>query len=1109
MNEVSITGKLAARWTKIESAFDCPEQQNGVDIQQLTSGIEANPDAEDILKIFDQGVSSVVPDLFNLVAGEEVALGKGRMMSHYRILRLLGSGGMGEVYLAERADGQYEKQVALKIMSADMNSAELLNRFHREIQILAELNHPGIATLLDAGIADDGRPWFVTDYIKGKNLTDFCSEYHLGRRATIKLFVQVCKAVHFAHEHGVVHRDLKPENILVQGEVGNAAPIVLDFGIASRQQQGDLTRMGNLLGTPAYSSPEQVAGNLQHLDRRSDIFSLGILLYELIDKRRPFDGASNTETSYNILHQDTPPLSVSRLSPDLSSIIFKCLYKAPAERYSTVQELITDLENYLAGCSVAANPVGLAFRIKRRALRYPLISLAVGVVFLVMVFLSATSVWQGVSKHNFASHQAEIAQYYTQSSQYIVSGMNLIYSRPLHNIEKEIQRLDQRYRDLLAGLNDVDVATMPVVKYALGNAALSIGKFEQARDFLTSAWEAGLQEPLLALKLGQTYLQLYEASLQRLSYFSSYEARKNAYEKYRLTYLQPAKVFMGQGSRADHEDAIIATAMEYYWEDDQETALRLLQQAGDRATWPVTAVIASGNIYLELGEKSEFKGDLPQAYKYYQKSSQVFEQAADIARSHPLAIKGHCVATIKMIQTGSYQELQLANESVGAISSCDTLTFLEPGNPDFLILAGQGYVDIASAQLVHGENPERALVKARKLADTALGITSTHPGALHLLAEAQLTKSKWIYESGGDGEKEIIATMQAFEQAVAFSPGDLSLQLDYVQALKQIARVEYLNGREGDLAYRKAAAILQQVIAQPDASPNLWLKYADLLAWQGYYLYTNGRDAEPVLQRAVRYATRAKAAMPDSIDVTKSLAMAVWTYADFQYFKDEDPARLAGQAFDLYQSVIDADPKNCTARFNQLGALSLIVDYALEKHRSQEVKLEKMFSLITELKQCLTEDREASLVLADYWRYRSKQTLLDDGNPDSDFRLARKYLSAALKSKIDRYEAVQSFGYQVTFEHQWRTKHLSWDQKRYQSDVHLLSQAIADYPDLPILRAMRGRLMLLGAKTPEQIARAGKDLSSALHDNALLRYRFGKDLAQWKTRQDLFDSSVP
>jgi eukaryotic-like serine/threonine-protein kinase len=300
----------------------------------------------------------------------------GQLLGAYRLERMLGTGGMGSVWLAERSDGLIKRKVALKLPHFAGETAGLAERMNRERNILATLQHPNIARLYDAGVASDGRPYLALEFVEGDPIDRYCAVHGLGRRACISLFIQVARAVAYAHAHLVIHRDLKPSNILVDNE---GVVHLLDFGIATlldpRDGAGErpdsgLTRQLGVALTPQYASPEQIRG--EPVSTASDVYSLGLVLYELLAGRRPYqlEGADQLALSRAIeAVQIALPSSLAQdraarraLQGDLDTIVLKSLRKAPAERYATVGELADDLERYLQGEPVRARPAGAWYR---------------------------------------------------------------------------------------------------------------------------------------------------------------------------------------------------------------------------------------------------------------------------------------------------------------------------------------------------------------------------------------------------------------------------------------------------------------------------------------------------------------------------------------------------------------------------------------------------------------------------------------------------------------------------------------------------------------------------------------------------------------------------
>jgi tetratricopeptide (TPR) repeat protein/tRNA A-37 threonylcarbamoyl transferase component Bud32 len=436
----------------------------------------------------------------------------------YRILQVIGEGGMGVVYDAEQVE-PVRRRVALKMMKVGMDTKDVVARFEAERQALAVMDHPGIAKVLDAGASDAGRPYFVMEYVRGIPLNEYCDLHTLGTVERIRLFVTICQSVQHAHQKGVIHRDLKPSNVLVTEQDGRPTAKIIDFGIAKAISQRLtektlFTAYGMVIGTPAYMSPEQAEMSGLDVDTRTDIYSLGVMLYELLVGELPSDpkehGLQGFIARLVARHTDapTPSAKVSgsgkaadvaalrgtnprglhkALKGDLDWIVMKAMDKDRARRYETANGLAMDLQRYLADEPVVARPPSAGYRAAKfvRRHRVAVIAASAGVVALVAGALLATAAMIRATRAEAQTRrEAETAQ---QVSDFLVSLFEV--SDPSEARGSTITA--REVLDRGAEKIDTELTDQPLVQARLlttmGKVFRALGLYDDARRYYTRA----------------------------------------------------------------------------------------------------------------------------------------------------------------------------------------------------------------------------------------------------------------------------------------------------------------------------------------------------------------------------------------------------------------------------------------------------------------------------------------------------------------------------------------------------------------------------------------------------------------------------------------------
>lgn len=785
-----------------------------------------------------------VGQVIGVSQGESLALNQpGRQVGNYELVRELGRGGMGTVWLARRADRHFEKIVAVKLLKRGTDTDEVLRRFHAERQILARLDHPNIARLLDAGTTGDGLPYFVMEYVDGSRVTDFVREQQLPITERLELFRKICGAVQFAHQNLVIHRDLKPGNILVTAD---GEPKLLDFGIAKLLAQADegweMTIAGRERLTPGYASPEQVRG--EPVTTVSDVYALGALLYELLAERpahRFGSAAPTTSEIVRVVCEEEPlrpslaaakPEIARQLRGDLDTIVLRAMAKTRERRYRGAGHLADDLRRYLEGRPVRARPDTWSYRAAKFLRRNKTITTAAA---LVLITLVAGVIATGFEARNAERHRERAERRFNELRTIANSLMFELHNsiRDLPGALAARQLVTRRaleYLDSLARDAGHDLS----LKSELATAYAKIGlvTFDVQQAIASHRKAAALNEELVraapANSVYRKQLSDSYANLSDLMKIAGHSADSIEFARKSLAVMQSL-----DGNARNREELQPAMADRHLSlgialddagdykraiESDRK-ALEIQQQIAARHPEDRDALRRVGVILGELSDASADSGDPAAALEYARQSTdiarQIFASDSGNARSRREMWQA-LFRSARLLKSETEEALRDFHDAIGLMEGLAAADPNDVGHQRWLAVTYARFADLLAAV----ERRDEAQTYYQKAISIAQRLVTSDPDRV----EAQRDLAQ-MYEGLG----LLYKRMQQNDRALQFLNQATSLAESSANRDPQNARIQ--NRLANSLA--EVGAIHQQLGEQPGTSPSARMR--DLAAARETY----------------------------------------------------------------------------------------------------------------------------------------------------------------------------------------------------------------------------------------------------------------------------------
>ena len=713
---------------------------------------------------------------------------------------------MATVYRA--VDTHLGRPVALKLLKN--GDPEDIPRFLLEARAQAQIDHENVCRVYEAGEMY-GQSFIAMQYIDGKPLSDVIGELTLEQRVAV--IRQVATALHEAHRLGIIHRDIKPANILIERPASGALkPYVVDFGLARHVGERGQTRTGVVVGTLRYMPPEQARGDWQVMDRRSDVFSLGATLFELVAGRPPFVSDQPMRLLLMVSYEDAPRLGSVKegVPPALETIVTKCLERDPARRFESARALADDLQRFLDGERIEARPPTLARVLGKKARRHKVATAVLGVLLAASLVLAGG--WLYTTRR--AADQARIAHDLGAGVKEMELFLRAAHGMPLHDVERERALVRERLLALSGRLASSGAAGEGPGHCAIGQGHLALGDPEAARDHLEKALAAGYSSPELRYALGRALAELFRRAVVAARRIGDQEERSRAIEQLTRELRDPALSHLRAAAAAQIEVPAYAEGLIALCEGKNEEAASRAREAFAKAPWMYEAKKLEGDALFAEGSRYRHDAafDAAKMAAYFAPAAQAYSEARDLGRSDPDVHLAECELLEKVGWAALNEGTPFAPSFEAADAACGRA--MGASSNDGRAVVQRALVLAAHAYAESDPVTERALALAEDaldLAEQGVALRPADPMAHYAVALSLSLRAQALHALGQ--EPSMVWAIDAYDRVLAMEPRFAWAHNELGEVYGFEARWEEERGHDGSAWTRKAMAQLEQAIA--------------------------------------------------------------------------------------------------------------------------------------------------------------------------------------------------------------------------------------------------------------------------------------------------------
>lgn len=1010
------------------------------------------------------------------------------LLARYHDIRRIGEGSAGTVYRA--LDTRLGRQVALKLLKSD--APEDTRRFMREARAQARIEHANVCRVYEVGEAD-GEPFIAMELIEGEPLDR--AQHRMSLEQKVKVIREVADALHAAHRLGIIHRDVKPGNIMVvTSEDGAIKPYVVDFGLAREVSSTSESLQNGIVGTPAYMSPEQAEGSSAVLDRRSDVYSLGATLYELIAGRTPFVGTNALTLLTQVVTDEPPALGSVRkgVPPQLETIVTTCLQRDPARRYESARDLGEDLQRFLDGAKVQAKRPPLTYVLWQRAKRHKAVVAVASIGLCVAMVLGG--MWIQSARH--AAKQAELARELGEDVTYVELFLRSAYGFPTHDIEREQQIVRRRLEAIQHRMVAAGHAGDGPGHYALGRAHVALHEYEIARRHLDQAISSGYSRPEVHYALGLALGGRYREELDAARRIEDQAARDEAKKKAEATFRDPALRQLRESGETAVESRAYIEGLVALYEKRFDDAAAKGAKAAEESTWLYEARKLEGDALFEAGMTTSEQGKRDEARTLFDRAIAAYEQCATMARSDAEVHEALCGTWIQRLTLDRHEGKPYKPSFEGALSSCDTALKANPRNPGPLTKKSQAYYWVGNLQTFNGEDPRPMLELSATTATAAKLLSPDDVISADMIGNAFTSIANYERYLGSDPRPLVEKSLPHFDEAVRIQPSFAWAWNDAGAAFLINAEYERSRGMDPLASLDLSIQRFERAIKE---NPKYQMGYLNL-TWvfvvRSNYELSIGKDPRATVKQAIDTCTRGRAIDPKWFPMMNNCGWVEIVGAQYEEASGTNPEAAITRTEQHFQSSLDIVKEESDTQYGMGAAKHVRALYQMRQNADASKSFVEARDFLRHAIELNGQQPAIHQELGSLLLEMGLATKTNNEDPAPLFQEAEKVVRDGLRVNPRHAALYATLAEVLALRAEHTTRKSDERDKLLQDGLSAADKALEYNANWALAMAAKGTVFALRAQTKKDAARdedtrlARQWLDKALARNALLPPRF-------------------